>query len=324
MTNFLIRCQRFTHKINGRTTLILQFLRRISMLIGRNESLDLKRFTEANRLPYTKYSCKDFAQVKKKIGLSIVADSKDFDMLIFTIPAGIEALGSYYGGEIQVVVPNRSVEDCRKKLLILERDDISVVPEEQYIDEFHRSMLKTKFNNRYGWALQQFLKVSQVEQTSMDAVLILDADTILIHPRKWFDTDSKQILFPSWEFNPPYYKILSNNTIGSETPKYTFVTHHMLMQRNLLLEAMTKFGAGDVHNLVEIIVSKASGEESAFCIEYELYGQYLMDYRPDAFFLERWSNRRIPRSAISGLTLEDIRELFINYASISAHDYIKG
>ena len=324
MTNFLIRCQRFTRKINGSTILFLRILKIISVFVGRNNSSDLKRFTVANRLPYTKCSSEIYTQVKKRIGLSIVADSKDFDMLILTIPAGIEALGGYYGGETKVVVPNRSLEDCRKSLSILERDDIVVVPEEQCIDDFHRNMLRAKFHNRYGWALQQFLKVSQVEQTSNDAVLILDADTILIHPRKWFESDSKQILFPSWEFNPPYYKILSSNTIGSEIPKYTFVTHHMLMQRNLLLEAMTKFGAENVHDLIKITVSKASGEESAFCIEYELYGQYLMNYRPETFFLERWSNRGITRSEISGLTLKDIRELFPDYASISAHDYIKA
>jgi len=324
MTNFLIRCQRFTCKINWSTILFLRILKLISVFAGRNNSSDLKRFAIANRLPYTKCSSENYMQMKKTIGLTIVADSKDFDMLMLTIPAGIEALGGYYSGETQLIVPNRSLEECSKRLSILERDDISVVPEDLCIDEFHRKMLRSKFNNRYGWALQQFLKVWQVEQTLSDAVLILDADTILIHPRKWFESDSKQILFPSWEFNPPYYKILSSNTIGSEVPMYTFVTHHMLMQRDLFLEAMTKFGAENVHDLIEIVVSKASGEGSAFCIEYELYGQYLMNYRPETLFLERWSNRGVSRSEISGLTLKDVRKLFPDYASISAHDYIKA
>ena len=322
MTRFLVSCQKFTKRIGQTTILILYALRAISIFLGRKNQVDLSRFISANTLPYTEVSSDICVKKSKQVELVIVASAKDFDMFKFTIPAAIEALGQFYGGKTRLVVPDNSVKYCSEKVSDLGLERITVISEDLLINESHRDILRKKFGQRYGWALQQFLKVSQVEQTSVDASLVLDADTILLSPRKWFDSDSRQILFPSVEYHPPYYELLNSRNIGEKIPKFTFVTHHMLMQKSLMREALDKIGARDVHQLIDIVARSTSYEESAFCIEYELYGQYLFNHRPESFFLERWSNRGIARREINHLELKEIKKEYAKYASISAHDYL--
>ena len=72
--------------------------------------------------------------------------------------------------------------------------------------------LKLRFQSRYGWTLQQFLKISFVLESSLDAILIVDADTVLLEERSWISDSGRQILTPSDEFNISYYDFLS--TIG--------------------------------------------------------------------------------------------------------------
>ena len=324
MSRLLWRCQKLSNPIGTLSLLLLHMLKKLSILLDRNNELDISRFLMANRLPFTKISGTEKEISTPKIALVVVASEKDFEVLNHTIPFGIEALGKNYYGETRVVVPKKVVEKCREMLSRLGRNDLIVLSEDDMIDETHRNMLRDKFQSRYGWALQQFLKVSQVIESPIDINMILDADTLLIHKRKWFDSHGRQILMPSWEFHSPYYKLLKSFGVGKESPEVTFITHHMIMQKSQLLKAFKKVGVKDVQGLIELVFREASSEGSAFCIEYELYGQYLWNFSPDAFFLEKWSNRLVPRDELIGLTAGEIRERFQEFASISSHDYLKG
>lgn len=323
MSRFLWRCQKFSKDIGIWSLLSIYILKKISILLGRDNRLDVSRFYTANKLPYTIIESKEDEISKEDISLAIVSSEKDFDLLPYTIPLAIDALGKSYSGETRLVVPNSQMETCMEKLSKLARSDIIILSEDLLIDEDHRIIIRNKFQNRYGWALQQFLKLTQVLQSLSRVTLVLDADTLLLHPRKWFDENSKQILFPSWEFNHPYYKLLSRHGIGKEFPEFTFVTHHMIMQKSIILESFSRLEVNSIQELIKLVIEEASSEESAFCIEYELYGQFLFNFQKESFYLEKWSNRSISRSEITQLSLEEIRERFRGFASVSAHGYLE-
>jgi hypothetical protein len=322
MSRFLWRCQKFSKDIGIWSLLSLYILKKISILLGRDNRLDVSRFYTANRLPYSIVESTEDEISKEDISLAIVSSEKDFDLLPYTIPLAIDALGKSYSGETRLVVPSSQIETCLEKLSILARSDIQVLSEDLLIDEDHRIIIRNKFQNRYGWALQQFLKLTQVLQSLSSATLVLDADTLLLHPRKWFDENSKQILFPSWEFNPPYYELLSRHGIGKKFPEFTFVTHHMIMQKSIILESFSRLEVNSIQELIKLVVQEASNEESAFCIEYELYGQYIASNHPNSYFIEKWSNRSVSKKELIGCTSEDIKRKYCEYASISAHDYL--
>jgi hypothetical protein len=96
----------------------------------------------------------------------------------------------------------------------------------------------------------------------------------------------------------------------------------MIMQESLMREAMMKIGAFSINDLIQIVVENVSAGESSFCIEYELYAQFLISHRSDRIFFDKWSNIGVPRSRILGLHLEEIKKLYPDYFSLSAHDYI--
>jgi hypothetical protein len=323
MSRLLWRCQMISTTIGVWTFIQLRILKRVAIFFGRNIQLDLSRFHKASKLHFSSSTDRASNFAVKKVGLSIVASDKDFDLLGLSIPCGINALGGNYGGEIQIVVPENKVQLCQEKVADLGYNELVVISENSLLGETHRNLLRNKFGSRYGWALQQFLKVAQVLQSNLDATLVLDADTILVHERRWFDDRNRQILFPSWEFNEPYYKLLSGLGIGTENPEFTFVTHHMLMQKQLMLEAITMLKVRNVSGLVELVSQRASNEHSSFCIEYELYGQYLFNFRPEIFFLEKWSNKSVLRQELNQLSPGEIRVRYRDFASISAHDYLK-
>ena len=87
-------------------------------------------------------------------------------------------------------------------------------------------------------------------------------------------------------------------------------------------EAMAVIGVSNLEDLVDFVVENAEEGESTFCIEYELYAQYLFNFRPKSFFLDKWSNLGIPRYKIRDLTYDEIFKRYSDYASISAHSYI--
>lgn len=300
----------------------LKILKVISDFLGRPNSLDVKRFYQANRLSCTTIAINTTLMQSANFELIVVSSKKDFELLPLTIPAGIRSLGNLYSGETTIVTPKVDVEECETVIQDLRDCGVRVISEETLIGKEEREALKIRFRNRYGWALQQFLKVAAILKSEHKYQLILDADTILVHQRKWIDSLGRQILFPSWEYNHSYYKLLEEMGIGKANPQFTFVTHHMCMQKDVLVEGLYRSGFKNTKQLLEFVLSKLTFEESPFCIEYELYGQYLFNYRKNDFFLEKWANRNVNRREILGMSVEDVYSKYSGFASISAHDYL--
>ncbi len=313
--------QKFDVKLGFIETISLYVLKLISNLLGRKNQLEVSRFVRANNISPAKIEhSTDF----KSVGIVIVSSSKDFELLKHTIPASIDSLGNFFNNNFKIVVPGREIDDCLKIISKIDNSHIEVMAEEDCIDSKYRNKIGLKFETRYGWALQQFLKVSQVIQHKGSTQLVLDADTILLKKREWFDKEGRQVLFPSWEYNKPYYSLLNRFGLGLVVPKFTFVTHHMIMQEKIMREAMFKIGASSLNELIGLVLENVSEGKSSFCMEYELYAQYLLNFREESYFLDKWSNLNVPRNEVQNLTSNEIRHRYQRYYSISAHDYISG
>jgi hypothetical protein len=204
--------------------------------------------------------------------------------------------------------------------------NLTIVPEEEMIPNHLLIRIRERFGWRAGWVIQQILKVEAVKNSSFPGVLIVDSDTILLRPRVWLDKEFKQLLCASWEYNRPYYEFLNKKALCGVNPRFTFVTHHMLMQPKYLREALDFAGWGNLESLVaELITTSNPKEVSPFCIEYELYGQFMISAHPDKVNLRKWSNvsvspKKLHGRALSPEFLSSMREKFY---SISLHSYLE-
>lgn len=287
--------------------------------------LDTERFIYANNLRFQSFD-KNIAEdpnFKKTVDIAVVAAEKDFPLIKKCLFFASNSLDSYFSGKVYVIVPEASKQKCSQSLRELEELDIEIISEDEIIDSESRSLLRNRFGHRYGWVLQQLLKVAQVVRSPSSYTLIVDCDTLLLKKRRWIDQQG-HLLFASWELNKPYYSFLSILGIGRDLPKYTFVTHHMLMQRELMNSALTHIGISRISQLIKILIDFKSESESPFCLEYELYAQYLESYKEDSFQLEKWSNLSVPREDVLDLSNEQLLNRYRNYASISAHSFLSA
>lgn len=264
------------------------------------------------------------SRIYPRLEILFVSAAKDFDILVASIAFASKATSHHKSVSYHVIVPRVQIEQCKELLKDLPFQ-INIMDEEIFIKDELLLQLRSSFSSRAGWVIQQILKVSFVMNSQAPGVLVIDSDTLLLEPRLWLDREGKQILTPTWEYHSAYYKFLNSRGISRVRPKYTFVSHHMLMQPTIFREAFSAAGWKGLDELVMTLVAiPINNEESPFCIEYELYAQYMIIHYPDLIRLEKWSNIGFARN---GKSMRDIEKEVISnykgrYSSVSLHAYL--
>lgn len=255
------------------------------------------------------------------IDILFVTTSKDFNVLPASIKGALFSAENYAINEILVVVPQQEVDLCENA--ISDFPNARVVSESLLINPDLRNLMKKSFGPRYGWVLQQVLKLVCVSNSNSNGVLVVDSDTVLLMKRDWLALDGSQILLPTFELHQPYYEYLQHLKLINSTPDNSYVAHHMLMRPQIVREMMSNIFF-DLDNLVEDLSNYKSNDPiSPFSIDYELYANYLNKTHKSAIRLEKWSNLSLERSKCIKLDFESLYKDFnSDFASISLHSYL--
>jgi len=300
---------------------LVQLTRVLYAFKGQTLVFDAKRFERAAWV--SRFRENKAGSFKKSVELVVVSTSKDFDILPNSVAYAIRALSAYQIYGIRIIVPERDLELCRN-LFSSNNLEVSVVDESDLVNPELFRKISEVFKKRNTWVLQQLLKVSAVQKSKADSVLILDSDTVLLRPRPWFSASGAQILMPSYEFNSSYYEFLNTLGMSDKFPEHTFISHHMIMQPHILNHILKTVGLSTVEERVDYICEKSDlSNHSPICIEYELYGQSLIQGESKEYFLERWANISVPRKHSKLiLNFPGIKKfLSLFYNSISFHSW---
>jgi hypothetical protein len=197
--------------------------------------------------------------------------------------------------KITIITRSIDVSMCNNLIAKLKfKIPITVLNEDDVIIESDRLKLRTKFNENYGWILQQLLTVAYVLKSSSKGVLAIDADTIMLRNTLWLNSKGEQILLVSHEYHKPYYQFLRNISLIKYMPDYTFITHHMLFQPEKLKNIWRKVGVYNITDVVNILVENENLKPlSPVCLEFEPYAQGLMLNFPSQVVLSRFCNIRL-------------------------------
>lgn len=283
--------------------------------------IDLERIDRSIAFNRTDIEAGSF---EKTIELVFVSIKKDFPVLIESIKYGQRSISEYQYGGTRVIVPDHEVSEGRALLVESGLSHVSVLPESMFISRTSMAKLNQTFSSRATWVLQQLLKVQAVMTSEADASLIIDSDTLLLTRRPWFSATGTQLLTPTFEYHDPYYRFLSRLGISNSFPEYTFISHHMLMQKSELKMTLQNINWGSETEIVDYICSNAdSSQNSSICVEYELYAQALLNRSPHKIHFGLWSNASISRDLKSKLMKDPIKLLFAKRAfhSISFHSW---
>ncbi len=211
-----------------------------------------------------------------------------------------------------------------------------IVPEEGYLPvsiEQAMSKLSGRVHQAF-WFRQQAIKLWWVLTSHAPAVLIVDADTVLLQPRRFYD-GYRQVLNPVHEFHAPYeehFRLhfgLGRATAASRA--VSFVAHHQIMIPELVREMFSTIAPDPETALLSWFQEGAHGDASTVS-EFHTYGRWVMENRSDRAVLARWANAPARRSELLGLTsgipstdaIPVLQSRFGNAMSVSAHGYLEG
>ena len=262
-------------------------------------------------------------QTSAKVQLLYISTKKDFNTLPTSIEYAINSLKSFRLEQISIYVPENQVSEC-SELSLSSFPQIDIKSESDLVSRQQWELLRKSFGTRAGWVLQQILKVAGTLHSNMDFTLIVDSDTIILRERNWIPRGKSGVLTPSDEFTPDYYLFLQKLGVGSERPKHSFVSHHMLIEKKFLVEALSHIGARSISDLVEICVDRADKNSfSPLCVDYELYAQFMMEHHPEKVQLEKWANLGIPAKYFEFFNTRKYPSKVLSglYDSISFHSW---
>ena len=253
------------------------------------------------------------------IELLFVVARKDAKFLSSSIKGAFESTRCHKIISVTVICPSKDLEFIHEITDPI-KEPIRVVAEDDVIEQVYLSRIKDTFGSRSGWVLQQLLKIYYAKNSESPGILLIDADTVLLKNRVWLDSNSVQILMPTWEHHTPYYDFLRSNSYKLGDDTFSYVSHHMLIQPKILREMLVSYGLDKLDMTLDILSKFSSSGNSPFSIDYEMYAQYLIAVHPTLVRYEKWANFSV--NNLSGKDLDNLLKIWKKrYNSISAHSY---
>lgn len=163
-----------------------------------------------------------------------------------------------------------------------------------------QKILYSKIGNkeRAGWYFQQLVKLAWSYRCEDACYIVIDADTIPLHPLTFFEED-KYLFTQKVEYNKPYFDTI--NTLFNGTLKReingSFIAEHMV------------FDCAYVHEMLEVIMSNESLQGNLFFekilnaietdslgksgfSEFETYGNYMYKFHNDNVQIRKLRTQR--------------------------------
>ena len=186
--------------------------------------------------------------------------------------------------ELHVVSPDEDCPRIRKAL----GSKVRVIPENEFIPGMNLAALRelpvAGFPKMAGWYFQQLLKLQFAFcETEDDYYLIWDADTVPLRPMRFFDSKGKMLLTKATEHHPAYFETYRKLLGTDPRREFSFIAQHMLVQKSIAREMLAHIETrleGNGNWAWKIMRALPPKGENLFS-EYETYGHYVKNYRPD-------------------------------------------
>ena len=245
-----------------------------------------------------------------EISVMIPVIGKDFSTINLVIEKIVENSSNPISLITVVYAREKPIVDSFPNLHVRLVAELDLIPDqiEERIERYPKE--------RRGWVRQQVIKFLVAATNDSTATLVCDSDTFLTQNRIWVNGQGIQQLQISHEYSTDYEKHFLDffGGVPDESSKISFVTHHQLMQKDVLHEMFGEGMAGLIGWLelgnIEL-VSPIS--------EYHSYGRFISSRHPERCPLARWNNLFIDSRDQEVKNLIDFYTG--EYSSISAHRY---
>ena len=202
--------------------------------------------------------------------------------------------------EFVVIVPDHEVEVFKR----VTPAEISVTSEAKFTSQIE-PLLKPKFSsrnkNRYGWYLQQFIKLAALAESKSDETyLIWDADTVPLKTLS-FQTPTGLSYYRATENHTPYFNSI-RKLLGLEkiTP-HSFIAQCFPIKGNWMHEFITLIETRNEADWLKAIADNVDFNEISGFSEYETLGTFITHRYPEEISYSDSKWLRLANSAIGGI-----------------------
>lgn len=207
-------------------------------------------------------------------------------------------------------------------------DKVVVIDESDIIGKDSLLVLKlalaNKFPERFGWYLQQFLKMqfSRTKYCEKD-YLIWDADTILLKEISFIVDDKVVFTKGAEKPNKPYFENFSKLTGFSPVFDFSMISQHLYVKRNVMISLLEHIENKNGHEFVSSIMFNLEGHTPSLFSEYETYTNYFASLYPGEYVV---TNRVWFRNAASvvgfNASISDLNKMFseCDYVALEKFD----
>jgi hypothetical protein len=199
-----------------------------------------------------------------------------------------------------VIVPERDLSEFKR----FTPQTIEVICEDNYTDSIQQ-ILKSKFNEgnkcRYGWYLQQFIKLSALSEAEPnETYLIWDADTIPLNPLNFTNGDRLKY-YKASEHHPPYFNAIDRLLGLERVVNHSFISQCFPIRGKWIHEFVSFVESKHKIPWLEAIIQAIDFQEGSGFSEYETLGTFLSHkYRGNMLFVDdKWL--RSGNSLIGGI-----------------------
>jgi hypothetical protein len=194
----------------------------------------------------------------------------------------------------------RHIADVRRVVVVSREEVRSADPRVVWQPEPPESELPrpTVLGERSGWVYQQLLKLGTPTYAHdvSDAFLIVDADVVFLRPTSFTPEPGKRFPYSiGYEWHAPY-RAAYERLFGRKPPVgYSLISHHMLLDRELLAEMFAEIES--IHGVPwhEAYVAAVDPSEPSSIADYETYGWWMLDRHPELAYRRQleWRDVRV-------------------------------
>lgn len=225
------------------------------------------------------------------IDILIPATEKDFDVLPYTIIFARKNI-LHPIGNIFIVSPiSDKITKIASDYNCLMIDENSVLP--ITLSDIH--YLSKNGLDRRGWLFQQLLKLSADVICQNENILLLDSDTLIARPQTFIYENKIIFNCSNYPHHTPYHLVYKKITNHNVIPSFSFVTHHMLVQKSNLKKLKEEIEKLHNDSWYNVIISLADKNDSSGFSEYETYGQFMLRNYPDQILQLYWFNLELSK-----------------------------
>jgi len=237
-------------------------------------------------------------------------DGDIINMCIAGIKKNIPAMRRIY------LIGRKNLADSQDIIFINEEEFFSGGLTKGYIEQrLHEK--NSGLARRAGWLYQQFIKLGcgkGIADLSED-YLVIDADIVFLK-EVYFFRDNKTYLTRTNKLNALYYEMYKRLFKETIEPKFSFIAHHMVMNKVIVNEMLNRIEKIHQKPWYEAIIDNLEDSKSNLS-EYELYGQYILRHYPERIILRSLSN-------IEKFRYKQLIKLFLGMADYATfHNYKK-